>query len=227
MSSLVAVNEMFGPTVQGEGKDIGMPAMFLRLAGCNLKCVWCDSAYSWDKTRGLTITRMSCLEIHSKLTGMAGSVRNLVLTGGEPMLQQRAVDDLLCSLHREGWWIEIETAGTIAPFRFDRANLYTVCLKLENSNNPLEDRIKPDVIRAFQQSGRAVFKFVAQSEKDFPEIKTLVDTYGLNPVYIMPEGITGEAIKASLLRIITPTIEHGYNLTTRLQVQIYDNRRAV
>ncbi len=227
MSNSVAVNEIFGPTIQGEGKSMGMPAMFLRLAGCNLKCVWCDTAYSWDKTRGLTITRMSCGEIYDQLTKMCGSVRNLVLTGGEPMLQQRAVDDLLCALHREGWWIEVETAGTIAPFRFDRANLYTVSIKLENSLNPEHYRIRPEVIRVFQQSGRAIFKFVAQSEKDFPEIKALVDQYGLNPVYIMPEGITGEAIKASLLRIIHPTIEHGYNLTTRMQVQIYDNRRAV
>lgn len=228
MNDNIAVNEIFGPTIQGEGKNIGMPAVFLRLAGCNLRCVWCDTPYSWDKTRGMISQLWGITPLVIRINSLAGiNLRNLVVTGGEPMLQQPNLYKLTSRMIRLGWWVEIETAGTIELLHPDLANLYTVSLKLGNSGNPSNKRIIPNAIRSYRDSGRAVWKFVARDPDDFGEISNLVDMFGLHPVYIMPEGITSEDIHVTMLQIVKQTIEHGYYLSNRLQVQLYGNTRGI
>ena len=102
-------------SLQGEGASAGAPAIFLRLAGCNLKCSFCDTPYTWDATRfdlGRESNSLSIAEIVDSL-GRFGSQR-LVVTGGEPLLQQRALEELLRELP-ECFIVEIETNGTITP----------------------------------------------------------------------------------------------------------------
>jgi len=122
----LAVSEIFGPTIQGEGKTAGKPVVFLRLAGCNLACVWCDTPYTWNwigtkfqhalkfnpkeqvKTLQMSDVLHQILEIGSQ-------VKALVISGGEPLLQQQQLIPLLEALKAQGWWIEVETNGTIVP----------------------------------------------------------------------------------------------------------------
>ncbi len=232
----LAVNEIFGPTFQGEGKTIGKPVMFLRLSGCNLACVWCDTPYTWDWTgkNGVkydpkTETRMMEIpEIALELSGCETS-HNLVISGGEPFLQQKNLIHLINWLKDAGWYIEIETAGTIAPTPDNYADQFTVSLKLEHSGNPLDERRKPLAIIPFVQDSRSIFKFVVTQESDFDEIDLICKAYEIDPsrVWIMPEGINAEAINQHSQQIAGLTLKHGYNLTTRLQVLLYGNRRAV
>jgi len=116
------VNEIFGPTFQGEGRSMGMPCHFLRLAGCNLHCSWCDTWYTWNFGKGDGETRfgsptvkmadeshqMSVEEVADKLK----DCQNLVISGGEPMLQQQALMALIPLLTHVKH-IEIETNGTV------------------------------------------------------------------------------------------------------------------
>lgn len=220
------VSELFGPTVQGEGPSLGRRCGFLRLGKCNQACEWCDSAYTWrwsDHDPEVELHEMTLESIVEQLDAM--NVDMAVITGGEPLLQQRDLKRLIDALRVErGWRIEIETAGTIAPqLEIDQWN---VSPKLANSGNPLDRRYKPDVLRAFEATGRAVFKFVVSDAGDVDEISAMVTECRLTNVWLMPEGTTAGSLDARLRWIAPMAIERGWNLTTRLHIVLWGDERG-
>ena len=116
-------------SLQGEGARAGSPAVFLRLAGCNLHCSWCDTKHSWG--RGIAMAED---ELAAKIRGYDSP--GLVITGGEPLLQAEAIEQLLCLLP-ESMYVEIETNGTIAPTPTlaKRVNQWNVSPKLAHAGN--------------------------------------------------------------------------------------------
>ncbi|HEV7887792.1 MAG TPA: 7-carboxy-7-deazaguanine synthase QueE [Acidimicrobiales bacterium] len=227
MGELV-VSEVFGPTFQGEGPSIGRRAGFVRLGRCNLACTWCDTAYTWDWDRfdpAVELHRMDVADVVAAVEAM--DVPMVVVTGGEPMLQQAALLELLPALSPASSprRIEVETAGTIAP-RPELVALvdqFNVSPKLANSGNPLDRRYKPDVLRAFQDTGKAVFKFVAVGPADLDEIAG----FGLSPVWVMPEGTTSEAVREGMAGLADAVLARGWNLTPRLHVELWGDKRGV
>src|SRR5437016_1796340 len=117
----LVVSEIFGPTFQGEGPSLGRRCVFLRLGGCNLHCRWCDTPYTWDWTgrNGVAyeprkeLQPMDPMAVWESLRSLGAET--LVISGGEPMLQQASLLPLLDRTVNAEWWVEIETAGTIAP----------------------------------------------------------------------------------------------------------------
>ena len=99
-------------SIQGEGRSQGFPSVFIRLAGCNLDCAWCDTRYAREGG-----THMSCNEILNTISTIPGN--RLCITGGEPLLQSEQLLPLLERLQKKGYRIEIETNGTIdfQPFQ--------------------------------------------------------------------------------------------------------------
>lgn len=224
----LAVNEIFGPTFQGEGKNAGMLCAFLRLAGCNLACQWCDTPYTWNWKQYKPRDEIHFMAVNDVLNYLiAAPVKSLVISGGEPMLQQKALRYLTTELHCLNWWTEIETAGTVKPDGAELVKQFTVSPKLKNSGNSNHKRYKPDALDFFSSCGRAVFKFVVCDLSDFDEIDGLVKTHNLKPVYIMPEGVDRESIDDRLKVIAGAVIERGYNLTGRLHISIYGQRRGI
>lgn len=236
MTIQLVVNEIFGPTMQGEGKNLGMPCFFLRLGGCNQHCIWCDTPYTWDWTGRNGTKYDPKLELHPMEPeavlahlierGDATGIHNLVVSGGEPMLQWHALKLVTTALRASGWYVEMETAGSIEPPTAELVDQFTVSVKLSNSGNSAKVRINPEAIRFFAKSGRSVFKFVVTAPEDFEEIDALVKEYGLRPVYIMPEGITAENVQAHARSVTAAALERGYHLTTRLQILTYGNQRG-
>jgi organic radical activating enzyme len=153
----------------------------------------------------------------------------LVVSGGEPMLQQRQLVPLLRRAGSAGWWVEIETAGTIGPDPEFTAMVrrFNVSPKLENSGNSIAQRYKPMALDALQASGKAAWKFVVQSVADLDEIGDLVERHCLGPVYVMPEGITADVIARRSHDLVDAVLARGWNLTTRLHVLLYGNRRGI
>lgn len=225
------VNEIFGPTVQGEGPTTGRLCAFLRLAGCNLSCSWCDTPYSWDWERHdkqAESHAMSVQEVADKVNSFG--VPRLILTGGEPMLQQPALADLFPLLER--MFIEVETNGTRSPrpSTLEFVDSFNVSPKLAHADDPEQLRINLDSLAAYARLaalGRATFKFVAQQESDFAEIEALIDRVDIptKAVWIMPEGYTRADHLASLEKIADATIARGWNLTTRLHVLAWEQIR--
>ena len=155
----------------------------------------------------------------------------VVVTGGEPLLQSTFLEPLLQVLGDAGIRVEVETAGTIIPNFGDRPNLvsqWNVSPKLTSSLNPRHLRLGEE-LRWFAASPRAIFKFVVTDAKALDEVDEVCYQYGIpyNRVYIMPEGTVSEIVETGLKNIAEEVIERGYNLTTRLHVSIWGNKRGV
>lgn len=218
------VAEGFGvevPTFQGEGPSCGHPAVFIRLSRCNLTCESCDTKETWDWSR-FNPQEVSTRESVSDLVAWAlrSPVELVVITGGEPLLQQRNLVPLVRRLLDEGRRVEFETNGTVMP---DPALLvdgvwFNVSPKLASFGMDEAKSIVPSVLRAFAASGRAAFKFVASSVADIDRIAELADQHGLAPVWVMPEGTTVEAITSTTRALADPVASRHWHLTTRLHV---------
>lgn len=232
--TILAVNEIFGPTVQGEGPSLGRRAIFLRLAGCNLKCTWCDTKYTWDWKGEFgkaydskeEIKPMPVLNVVRQLSQLWEPL--LVITGGEPLLQQKALRELIDYVP-DDVETEIETNGTIYPdWPADLNVTFNVSPKLAHSGNPVDKTITP-ALQLFADDERARFKFVVQSVADLGEVRWLCDQFGINPerVWIMPEAITPAAVISGLRMLGEEAVKRNFNLTTRLHVLTWGNRRGV
>jgi 7-cyano-7-deazaguanosine (preQ0) biosynthesis protein QueE len=226
----LVVSEVFGPTWQGEGPSLGRRAGFVRLGRCNLACTFCDTPYTWrwtDHDPAVELRTAAVDDIVTELLLM--DVPLVVVTGGEPLLQQSHLPPLLRPLRDRGIEIEIETAGTLTPTDelLALVTRFNVSPKLANSGNDLDRRLKPDVLRALESTGRATFKFVAVDPHDLDEIQGIVDDHGLSDVWVMPEGTDADTIVRRSRELIEPVLERGWNLTTRLHVLLWGDRRGV
>lgn len=226
----LVVSEVFGPTWQGEGPSLGRRAGFIRLGRCNLECLFCDTPYTWrwsDHDPAVELTSRSVAEIVAEIEAMG--VPLVVVTGGEPLVQQARLVPLLRSLRDGGWAVEVETAGTIAPAPqvVDLVTRFNVSPKLANSGNPIARRYRPEVLRAFESTGRTTFKFVAVEPSDLDEIAGMVDACGLSNVWVMPEATDAGTLVERSRALAEHVSARGWNFTTRLQVLLWGNRRGV
>jgi organic radical activating enzyme len=226
--SVLRVAEMFA-SFQGEGPSAGQRAAFIRLSGCGVGCSWCDEPQTWDWSRYSREQESSRAEVDEACAWAAGMGAGLaVITGGEPMAQQRAVTGLACALAAAGLRVEVETSGTVIPARelCAAVSMFSVSPKLANSGVPVERRIRPEALAAFAACGKAVFKFVACGAGDLDEAGELAARFGLAPVWIMPEGTTAGQMLEGMRELADRVLERGWNLTGRSHVLIWDGARG-
>jgi organic radical activating enzyme len=227
----LVVNEIFGPTFQGEGPSTGRYAHFIRLFGCHLSCAWCDSPQTHDPTRYNLDAEQQILSIEDILSWLAADPADLlVITGGEPLLQPHVVGRLLYEIRERALAadIEIETSGTIAPTDTitTAVSRFNVSPKLAHSGLRRRQRIRPAVLRDLANSGKAIWKFVVQEPDDLDEIQELVGTYGLHPVWVMPEGTDSSTVLARMRMLADPVLARRWNLSTRLHTLLWENDRG-
>jgi organic radical activating enzyme len=237
MSALV-VAEVFGPTLQGEGPNAGRRAAFVRLGGCNLHCVWCDTPYTWDARRYDLRAELRDEDVAAIIACVeAADPYLVVVTGGEPLLHQSRPGwaELLAGLGSH--LVEIETNGTRQPSTDTLARpgvRFNVSPKLAHSGDPEFLRIAPAVLARFSQLayvGRAVLKFVvrpAHLAADVAEVDELVARHDLpaSAVWLMPEATTGPQVAASMGPVMQAAIDHGYSATSRLHVLAWGTERG-
>jgi len=228
-SATLRVAETFGPTFQGEGPSAGQHAAFVRLSGCPVQCSWCDEPQTWDWSRFDRRSEsrlMTAEELYAWADGIPASL--VVLTGGEPLVQQRGLIELAAALTDGGRRVEIETSGTIAPVPALTAAVtaFNVSPKLASSRVPAGRRIRPEALAAFAASGKAVFKFVACTLDDLTEVAGLEARFGLAPVWIMPEGVTADRVLAGMRDLADEVLERGWHLTGRMHVLLWDGARG-
>ncbi len=218
-------------SVQGEGVTAGEPAVFLRLATCNLSCAWCDTKYTWDWASydvDEQVVAMSAVEVEERVA--AFKARRLVITGGEPMLQQRELAPLAASLAGQGYTCEVETNGTLAPLpeMADGVARWNVSPKLTNSGNDRARREVPESLNAFAALDGAYFKFVIVEPEDVDEVSLLAGRYRLQPeqVILMPEGVTTEVLNERGAWLAEVCRDKGYRFSTRLHIQLWGDVRG-
>lgn len=236
-------------TLQGEGPCAGIPAVFVRASRCNLHCVWCDTCHTWnfvgtpwphekDGTPGyskhdpLTATWVGEPKTVADIV-LAYHCPHLVITGGEPLLQQ---DDfrVLVQLLRDqqpSTFVEVETNGTVTPKPdFDAViDAYNVSPKLSNAGMPASLRLRWESLAWFAQSNKAVFKFVVQSAQDLDEIRMLQSKLELpaRRIMLMPEGRTPSELEASAVNVATWCRDAGFRYGDRLHVRLWGDQRGV
>jgi 7-carboxy-7-deazaguanine synthase len=223
------VAEIFGPTFQGEGPSAGRLAAFVRLSRCQLACAWCDTPHTWDRARydlAAESRRLTQAEVWQAVKAIDSGL--VVITGGEPLLQQDRlvwVADMCRATRRR---TEVETNGAVVPGRAiaGAVGQFNVSVKLANSGLAAARRLRPEAIRALASTGKAVWKFVATSPADLDEIAGLQQQYRLDPVWVMPEGTGSVQLLARMRELADPVLARGWNLTPRLHTLLWGDARG-
>lgn len=211
--------------IQGEGRNAGQLASFLRLAGCNLTCSWCDSKYTWDWANydhAKEVHRTSIADAAELLSSLKGRI---IVTGGEPLLQAPALAATFDGLSRlierreDMPKLDLETNGT-RPLGATEPYWATITCSPKvipsADQGPLAHRLDASIV----SDPRTDFKFVCHDEADLNEVDYFVSANGLpaSSVWLMPEGVTPEALTQRTPWLIQAAVDRGYNFSSRLHV---------
>ena len=242
-------------SIQGEGRYIGRPSIFFRFGGCNLKCegfgciestpdgkkvVGCDTVYAVDRSFSASwVAIQSAKEFVAILNSYKLSFAvDVVFTGGEPLLfhQEAILVEFLEYLHAKGHRITFETNATITPdfnkYPIFKRSIYALSVKLENSGEPYEKRIKPNAINTIAINAKeSFFKFsidqdsiTAALDAEIEEISALAPSL---EVYCMPVGGSRKSIERNAQPLIEYCEERGYTYSDRLHIRIWDANKGV
>lgn len=233
------VSEIFH-SLQGEGISTGRPSVFVRLSGCNLHCHWCDTPYTWafagheaHHRDGKAYDRAAnsvALDVAVVAARIAGhDCRHIVLTGGEPLLQQPALS-ALCAALGPGYHIEVESNGTVplTPAFGPHVDQLNLSPKLAHSGNDADEREKAGVLAGYAQDPRATFKFVVAGPGDVEEVAAFVARHGITAgrVLLMAEGTDSATLRERAAWLAPLCLERGYRFTDRLHIHLYGDTRG-
>ena len=243
MALILATDDTGGPEIfaslQGEGPSAGTPVAFIRLSRCNLACSWCDTAYTWrfegdnrPHRDGVAYERRAnqiALDPEDAAARIAAlGQKQLVITGGEPLMQCGALADMLSALPDIS--VEIETNGTTkASAHVDiRVDQYNVSPKLAHSGNDASLALIPERLDFYAVDPRAFFKFVIAEPGDVDEVLALQRRYRFRPghVFLMAEGTDSTALRSRQKWLSGLCLEHGFRMSDRLHIHLYGDTRA-
>lgn len=231
---------------QGEGPDRGEPAIFIRTGGCALDCKWCDTAEVWKNGKVAPVNFWR-EEMNSKLSGVLkahgqGNIL-LVLTGGDPMLQQGPLFELVKQLRgisTRCFNVQVESEGVRMPMDAFRSLSryvnghghlrYNLSPKLANSGMELDRRYKPEVIQYHLANTNCVFKVVVSNEQD---LKEWIEFYEVpfriprRKVYLMPCADNREDLVAQSPEIVRLALKYGYHFSNRDHIAVFDRKTGV
>lgn len=160
----IPVMEVFGPTIQGEGMVMGQKTMFVRTAGCDYSCSWCDSSFTWDGT-GKSVSKQP-QEIIDELLQIGGETfSHVTISGGNPALH-KGIGELVDLCHENGWKVAVETQGSIWQEWLQNIDDITISPKPPSSGMKT-DFTKLDFFIQHLSSANASLKVVIFDEEDF------------------------------------------------------------
>lgn len=227
------ISEIFY-SLQGEGELLGVPSVFVRLSGCNLRCNWCDTPFASWKPEG---EQLSIDQIVSQI--VAHPARHVVLTGGEPMIAAE-IRELAAAIKKLGYHITIETAATVAPEGI-ACDLASLSPKLRNSapderlptawrERHEQTRWQPEIVRVWLRNYSYQLKFVVASAADVDEIEVMLrelnEPIAPAKILLMPEGTTQAVLKSRAGWLSELCKTRGYRYAPRLHIELYGNRRG-
>jgi len=203
-------------SIQGEGKTIGKPSVFVRVNQCNLNCIFCDSKYASQSNKYKIMTKKQLIK---KIKSY--NTKHVIFTGGEPLLYKNQIYEIINKLH--DYTFEIETNGTITPYPFNTIVQFNVSPKLANSGN---SKINYDILKQFPVNN-SIFKFVIKQESDMIEVLKLKKIHTKIPFYLMPEGRTRQEQIMRSPMVINQCIKYNMNFSPRLHILVWDDKRGV
>ena len=254
---MLEVNEIFGPTIQGEGKLVGTPSVFIRFGKCNFTCEGfmveyetpsgikkcaCDSYFAVDKEFKDTWTKYKSYEdIVSEVDKLTNIYTydykmDIVITGGEPLLywNKEEFQKLLEHYINDGHKVTIETNASLNlnfTKEYQKKILFSMSVKLSNSLEPLKKRVNKETLtKVLTNTNESYLKFVIG--KDFKndakeEIREILKDIPKCEVFLMPMGDTAQQISENSEDVINMAIKNGYKYCDRLHIRVWDNKRGV
>lgn len=247
LSRLPASGLPIAGTIQGEGKLCGIPSLFVRLAGCNLRCCWknkdgrlspCDTvyaAYELQHTRNCPPE-----EVYRTILHNTDHIRHIVITGGEPFLQHKELIELCSKLKEENkYHLTIETNATVYQEELaDFIDLFSMSPKLSASHTgypPKQSTIQPSCIQSFidhahRKNKDFQLKFVYSCEEDVREIQQLLDileNWKNEDILLMPLGGNQEILRTNTIQVLEHCLRKGWRYCDRLHISLFGDEPGV
>ena len=244
----ITVSEHFY-SIQGEGKTMGKPSVFLRLTACNLMCggrgtekdfklhneaTWrCDTIEVWRQGTSYEVKEFVNIFIDNYSSHFIKGA-HLIITDGEPLLQFVALESFIELLEQQlGFkpFIEIETNGTLTPKGklFNFIDLINCSPKLSNSGEIESKRLKINVLQFYTLTPKSIFKFVVSRNEDIKEIKDIIKKTNISSekIYLMPSAKDKKELEKNTKIVTELCLDNGYNFSTRLQIIIWNETTGV
>ena len=250
---MLEINEIFGPTIQGEGKKVGTPSVFVRFGRCNMRCQGfeveyetpsgikkcsCDSYYASDIAfREQWSKYESSKPLIEELNKILPNYKlDIVLTGGEPLLYWSNIEfqKFMKYYIDKDYNITIETNASL-PIMFtqdwQKKILFSMSVKLSNSGEALLKRVNIKTLTSIINfCDDSYLKFVIDTDTLDTASKEIDDILAQIPycdVYLMPLGDTAETIEKNSISVINLALEKGYMYSDRLHIRVWNNKRGV
>jgi 7-carboxy-7-deazaguanine synthase len=224
----VKISEIFH-SIQGEGTLVGVPSVFVRTSGCNLRCTWCDTPYTSWQPEGEERSVSSIVDDVA-----AYGATHVVITGGEPMIAPE-IEELTKRLAQH---ITIETAGTVDAHV--RCDLMSISPKLANSTPRTRDngrwadqherlRYQPEILRRLIQRYPYQLKFVITEPDDLQQVNAMLPEIGASRdrVVLMAEGLDAGILAERGRWLAEIAKQEGFRMTPRMHIDLWGNRRGV
>ncbi len=228
----LAISEMFADTIQGEGAYAGVPATFIRLQGCTLDCVWCDTTEVWREGNEYTFKEILDL-LEPFADKYCTDEQHIILTGGSPLKQQdrlvRFMQAFFDRFHFAPLY-QVENEAVLMPVPAFAIKIFAWnnSPKLSNSGMKERARIKPDVLQVLNQFQKSYFKFVVRNESDWAEIeKDFLPYISKSSIILMPEGQTQEELSKTREIVADIAIKHQVRYMDRLHVILWNKKTGV
>ncbi|AST00144.1 MULTISPECIES: 7-carboxy-7-deazaguanine synthase QueE [Geobacillus] len=244
MARTIPVLEIFGPTIQGEGMVIGQKTMFVRTAGCDYRCRWCDSAFTWDGSAKDEIEQLTADDIWRRLEAMGGRrFRHVTISGGNPLLIA-ALGELIALLHEKGMRVAVETQGSRWQDWLLDVDDITISPKPPSSGmdtdwsalDPIMERLQADRSRV----RRISLKVVVFDDADLAYAKEVHRRYPGVPFYLQAGNADVadsdvDALRAKLLSRLEWLVEQAadseeladVHILPQLHTLLWGNKRGV
>ena len=229
----LSISEMFIDTIQGEGTTVGIPSTFIRLQGCTLKCVWCDTLQVWPYGDDYSFDSIFEMFLEHNMIPKFYNGQHLIFTGGSPLMQQKQIVKFVeAFVTRFGFkpFIECENEAVLMPDEdmVKIVDCWNNSPKLANSEMKHRVRIKPEVLTYMNGLNNSWFKFVVTSVDDWEEIVADFLPYiSRTKIIVMPEGQSQSALNESRAFAAQIACHNGVRFSDRLHITIWDKKTGV
>lgn len=225
------VIEIFGPTLQGEGSVIGLKTLFVRLAGCDYSCSWCDSKYTWQKGAMAPIAWLDPEAIRAEVERLGGNCRQVTISGGNPALHD--LGELIGVLQRApAYRINVETQGSLAPEWLGRVDQVTISPKGPSSGMATDWDV---LALCVARSRAATLKVVVFDAADYEYAVRVHERFPAVPLCLQVGNSVGADDAASLLgrlswlaeRVVQDDRLADVRVLPQMHVLLWGNKRGV
>ena len=215
---------------------MGVPAVFVRLTGCNLQCTWCDTLDVWKKGNNYelaeladTIAELAGEDQHTGYSSLNSQRVHVVITGGEPLLQDVEIKELIRLIKERApfAYFELETNGTLDSPVIGDFQQVNCSPKLASAGEPLHKRCNPSALARINRHANASYKFVIGKPSDWDDLVKDYERYiELDNIYLMPAALTREELVENSRMVWNLAAQHKVRMTTRLQTIAWSNMKG-